>query len=250
MSKTWEALKKADAERNSRLRPLSVRMPMEGCAVTPVAPDDAHLEYERIRVWLRHPANPNQRMQSLMVVACDSGAGSTTTAAMLAVTLAEARSYRVLIIESNWRTPRLGSVFRLPSHRSQNSYPLDVATLEARISASDRPNLFVLPAPNGTDSPERPFEDDTLEQLLAAAKLRFDIVIFDAPPVGLFPDSLALAAKVDGVVLVMESEKTSIEEARRAKRDLERAGARIVGGVVNRYVDYLPGFLRRAFRAR
>ncbi len=71
-------------------------------------------------------------------------------------------------------------------------------------------------------------------------------MIFDAPPVGLFPDSLALAAKVDGVILVTESEKTRIDEARRAKQDLERAGARILGVVVNRHTDYVPRFLRRA----
>ncbi len=80
MSRTWEALKKADAERSLHPRPVNVAMPIVGSAVSPAAPDDAHLEYERIRVWLRHPANPSQRLQTLMVVACHSGAGGTTTA--------------------------------------------------------------------------------------------------------------------------------------------------------------------------
>jgi capsular exopolysaccharide synthesis family protein len=247
MSRTWEALKKADAERSHPARPLNLTMPIvRSAAVSPAAPDDAHLEYERIRVWLRHSADPSQRLQTLMVVACHSGAGGTTTASLLAVTLAEARSCRVLVIESNWRTPKLGSVFGLPGHHSENGHPFDLAALEARISASDRPNLFVLPAPDRNDSPQRPFEDDTLDELLAAAKLRFDLVIFDAAPVGLFPDSLALAAKVDGVILVTESERTRMDEARRAKDDLERAGARILGVVINRHTDYVPRFLRRA----
>lgn len=250
MSRTWEALKKAEAERAHHLRPIERAVEVVsadvGAAVTPATPDDAHLEYERLRVWLKHPTNPQQRLQSIMVVACHSGAGGTTTAALLASTLAEARSSRVLIIESNWRTPRLGSVFRVAKGRPGPLYPLDAATLEASISASDRPNLFVLPAPDHDGIPERPFEDDTLGELLTLAKQRFDLVILDAPPVGLFPDSLALAAKVDGVILVTQSERTRMDEARRAKHDLERAGAQIVGVVVNRHTDYVPRFLRRA----
>lgn len=250
MSRTWEALKKADAER-STLRPVEPTFEASEAAVTPAPPPDAvHLEYERIRVWLRHPTNPQQRLRSVMVVACHSGAGGTTTAALLASTLAEARSSRVLIIESNWRTPRLGSLFRVSGGRPGSLYPLDAASLEASISPSDRPNLFVLPAPAADGRAERPFEDDALDDLLTLAKQRFDLVILDAPPVGLFPDSLLFAAKVDGVILVTQSERTRMDEARRAKHELERAGAQIVGVVVNRHTDYVPRLIRRMLGSR
>jgi capsular exopolysaccharide synthesis family protein len=248
MSRTWEALRKAEAESIPR-RPVDHRGPIEGAAVSPSAPAAAHLEYERIRVWLRYPGNPKKRLRTLMVVASHSGAGGTTTAALLATTLAESRNLRVLVVESNWRTPRMGRVFHVPNGR-EVPYATDAASLESRISPSDRPNLFVLPAPSGTESPRRPYEDETLDEVLEAAKQRFDLVILDASPIGTFPDALAMASKVDGVILVTESEKTRLDEARRAKHDLERAGARIIGVVVNRYVDYVPRFVRRAFESR
>jgi Mrp family chromosome partitioning ATPase len=59
-----------------------------------------------------------------------------------------------------------------------------------------------------------------------------DIVIFDAPPVAAVTDATVLGAKVDGVLLVIQSGKTRREHAERAKEMLEKANVRIVGAAL------------------
>jgi Mrp family chromosome partitioning ATPase len=91
------------------------------------------------------------------------------------------------------------------------------------------------------------FESEIIDRLILQLKKEFDFVIFDAAPVVEFPDAFALAPKVDAVIMVAQSEKTSIEDARRAKFNLEQAGGRILGVVLNRQKDYTPRVLRRFF---
>jgi Mrp family chromosome partitioning ATPase len=52
----------------------------------------------------------------------------------------------------------------------------------------------------------------------------------------------------DGVVLVVQPGHTNIQSVVRAKERVERAGARLLGVVLNRAVDSMPLFLRRLLR--
>jgi Mrp family chromosome partitioning ATPase len=62
-----------------------------------------------------------------------------------------------------------------------------------------------------------------------------------------YADTSVLAAKVDGVILVVEADRTPVVEAESAKRNLDRAGARILGAVLNRQRSYLPAMLQGLF---
>ncbi|MGH7797282.1 MAG: CpsD/CapB family tyrosine-protein kinase [Candidatus Binatia bacterium] len=203
------------------------------------------MEYERIGLWLTNPMSRGERLQTVMVVSAHSGTGSTTTAALLAHTLAKVKNRRVLIIDSNFRTPSLNMVFHVKNNGGFTEIASDAVPLEAHIQPTNRANLFVLTSGRIAISPAEVFESALIDQLLAQLKEKFDFILFDAAPIVEFPDAVALAPKVDSIILVAQSEKTSVEEAQRAKLTLEQAGGRILGVVLNRQKDYTPPFLRR-----
>jgi Mrp family chromosome partitioning ATPase len=60
-----------------------------------------------------------------------------------------------------------------------------------------------------------------------------DLVLFDSAPVLAVSDNLLLASLVDGVILVVRSGHTQRRDLIRAKQRLERAGARLLGVVIN-----------------
>jgi capsular exopolysaccharide synthesis family protein len=250
MSRTYEALKKAESagelERN-----LAVR---NGLGSQPpnihLDGDASSVEYERISVWLTNPNSRGQRVQTVMIVSPHSGTGSTTTAALLAQTLAKVKKRRVLIIDSNFRTPALNMVFQVRNNGGFTEVASDVVPLETHIQPTNRDNLFVLTCGQLAGLPVEVFESEIIDRLILQLKKEFDFVIFDAAPVVEFPDAFALAPKVDAVIMVAQSEKTSIEDARRAKFNLEQAGGRILGVVLNRQKDYTPRVLRRFFSSR
>jgi Mrp family chromosome partitioning ATPase len=72
-----------------------------------------------------------------------------------------------------------------------------------------------------------------IKGLIERVKNRFDVIIFDAPPVLPVTDASVLAPSVDSVVLVYEIGRTSREALIRTKIQLESVGAKISGVVLN-----------------
>ena len=70
-----------------------------------------------------------------------------------------------------------------------------------------------------------------------------DWIIFSCPPVNAYNDAAALAGMVDGVVLVIQAEKTRWEVAQSAKDRLEKAGANILGVVLNDRRHHIPEWI-------
>jgi len=208
-------------------------------------PQDSVLEYEKIGAWLTNPMTAGKRLQVVMVVAPHAGTGNTTTAALLAETLANVKKRRVLIIDSNFRTPGLNMVFQVKNDGGFIEVASDGVPFETHIQPTDRPNLFVLTCGQISLSPAEIFDGDAIDRLIGKLRENFDFILFDAAPVIDFPDSLALASKVDSIILVTQSEKTSVEDAQRAKMNLEQSGGRILGVVLNRQKDYTPSLLQR-----
>ncbi len=73
----------------------------------------------------------------------------------------------------------------------------------------------------------------------------YDYVVLDAPPVHGSPECRVLCAKVDGVVLVIESGKTTRSVALSAKKQLEDAGGKLLGVILNKKKNYIPEFIYR-----
>lgn len=249
MGKTYEALKKAEAEKGAKppTEFLSVdrrkdpEIQWNGGQVSQV-------EYQKIRVWLTNPAARDKRKQTIMVVGCHSGTGATTTAALLAATLAEGTKSRVLIIDSNFRTPSLNMVFQVKNNGGFTEAASEGAPFETHIQPTNRKNLYVLTCGQISNCPSEVFEGGGLDQLISQLKQKFDFIIFDTAPSLEFADSYALARKVDCIILVAESGKTRIVDIQIAKRDLERAGGQILGVVLNRQEDYTPAIVKRIFK--
>lgn len=251
MSRTYEALRKAEAERMQRTSPETfIPVSTDGLPGPEIRWDadvPSQVEYEKIKVWLTNSASRGRRLKTVMVVSCHAGTGSTTTASLLAATLATSKRSRVLIIDSNFRTPSLNFVFKVKNNGGFLETATEGLPFETHIQPTDRQNLFVMTSGQISKDPGSAFEGDTADILISHLKEHFDFIIFDAAPACEFADCYALAPKVDSIIMVVQAERTSVEEAQRARRDLEAAGGQILGVVLNRQKDYTPRFLKKFF---
>ena len=94
-------------------------------------------------------------------------------------------------------------------------------------------NIFILPVGQLPRNPTEILESTELSELVEVIKKRFDVILFDSPPVLPVTDASLLASKVDGVVLCYEIGKTARDALLRAKVQLESVGAKILGVVLN-----------------
>lgn len=102
-----------------------------------------------------------------------------------------------------------------------------------KVLCSIHPNLYLLPSGGKTRAATEIIEKKEFELLLTCLKKLADVVIFDSPPAGLFPDSIALARKTDEVLFVTRYGKVSRHVVKRLIGDLKATGANILGVILN-----------------
>jgi Mrp family chromosome partitioning ATPase len=67
----------------------------------------------------------------------------------------------------------------------------------------------------------------------------------DCSPVEQYSDAAFMAPRVDGIVIVVRSRVTRIEVAVKTRRQLEWAGGKVIGTVLNDKKNYIPLLLQR-----
>lgn len=93
-------------------------------------------------------------------------------------------------------------------------------------------NLLLLPAGMRGPNPADLLGADGFGVVLTALRAQADVVLIDAPPVVDVADSRAIAARVDGVLLLVAQGKTRRPQAQRALAALEQVGAHVLGVVL------------------
>jgi capsular exopolysaccharide synthesis family protein len=159
------------------------------------------------------------------------GEGKTTTCANLGIALAQADK-STLILDCHLRQPSLHTFFRLPNMRGLTDVLAGVQRPQA-LWEEPLPGLKVLTAGPMPPSPPELFETKRFTEFLEGMRQEFDYVLVDAPPVDRISDSLILATRADGVLLILDAQLTRKSSLRRTIRDLEAINVRIIGTVMN-----------------
>lgn len=173
-----------------------------------------------------------QRLDSILITSPSAAEGKTTTAANLAVTVAQ-QGMRVVLIDCDLRRPRLHSVFGLAKQPGLTEFLIHRNTLAEVVHETFVPNLFLIPAGAMPPNPGDLLGIERMRQLIAKLGELVDLVILDSPPILAASDSTILGLQVDGALLVARAGKTERGTAQVAMQQLSKAGVRVVGVVIN-----------------
>ncbi len=190
-----------------------------------------------------------QDVKKIMLTSCNAGDGVSTIARNLALSLASGALAKVLLIELN---PNVRSLHTTFEHTAEDKAFSLVDSYKLLTKQSD-PFLESLNASSGiyTLVSSKPgfvcssnlVQSEAFIGLLDFFTAQYDYVILDAPPVFGASGCLALSALADGVILVLRSEHTRREVAKNAINQLEGAGARLLGSIINMKKHYIPNFI-------
>lgn len=98
-------------------------------------------------------------------------------------------------------------------------------------------NLYgacIIPAGRDVTNPVSLVDTPYFTQMLDLLSEQFDMVIVDAPPIGMVIDAAEIAASCDGTVMVIEYNKTRLREVRECKRQMEQSGTPVLGCIINK----------------
>ncbi len=188
--------------------------------------------YRRLRANLQF-ARPDDPVQTLLVTSADKGAGKTTTAVNLAVSMASAGN-DTLLIDADLR---YASVHRYVDRQKSPGLTealYDRSILEEGLETGiDR--LSVLTGGGEVPNPSELLGARRMGQLIEWAEERFDTVIVDTSPLLLFSDPVSLVSHTDGALLVAEANETEGPAVEQAVSLLRDVGDPPLGGVLNRF---------------
>jgi polysaccharide biosynthesis transport protein len=177
-------------------------------------------------------SNAGAPPKTILVTSSQPGEGKTTTAVNTAISLSQLGA-SVLLIDADLRRPAVHKAFKIPHSHGISNYLSSHTPIDDLIVKLPIPNLYALPCGPIPPNPAELISSDRMKELLIALGQRFDHILIDSPPMVSVTDPIILSTMVDGLILVVQAGRSTQELARRARRELARAGARVFGVVLN-----------------
>ena len=118
--------------------------------------------------------------------------------------------------------------------------PVDKALYQIANSSLFLSRLF-----KGSGSIRQFLDPSGIDDLLEKLRTRFDFIFIDSPPENVFSIGLATSTSVNGVILVLDAEKTCLDEAKNITDKITNNGGKVLGVVVNKQRNYVPEFISK-----
>nr|MDQ2970695.1 polysaccharide biosynthesis tyrosine autokinase [Acidobacteriota bacterium] len=175
-------------------------------------------------------------LKSILVTSAFSKEGKTATAVNLAVVLAQLGK-RVLLVDADLHRPRLHEIFHVSNRTGLVSILAENLNPERAVARTEISDLFLVPAGPSTPNPSGLLSSEAMGSFLDLARLNYDYVILDGPPVLPVSDSLVVGYKTDGAVVCIRGGETPRENVAKAIAKLRRGGVWILGALINNVVE-------------
>jgi capsular exopolysaccharide synthesis family protein len=185
----------------------------------------------------------DEQPKALIVTSAAMNEGKSVTAANLAAVFAEAGK-QVILVDADVHRPSQMRRFDLSNRAGFSTLLLNRnVSLDSVLRETPIPGLRVLTAGPSPAAPSALYTSPHLASRLAELRQRSDLVVFDTPPVLAQADAALLSPHVDGVIFVVDAERSRGRQVRRALELLAEAGAQVLGAAFNRvsprHMDYV-----------
>ncbi|WP_243373437.1 hypothetical protein [Geotalea sp. SG265] len=242
MSNIYEALQQANNDKRPEIFPGSdVKPPLPGSApgfanqsdYKTIGTDaEMYNLHQNIDYLLPEPAR-----KIIQFIAAGEREGVSTIVRRFAQTAITNFGKKVLIIDAAHHNPTQHLFFKVDCSAARYGQKQTVC-----FPVADK-SLFL--SPLSAQHALIPRVHDREETLGVFAQLReqFDMVLIDSSPGTTSPTSIALSRYADGVVMVVEADKTSRLVAESLKEKISRNGGNLMGIILNRRRFHIPEFI-------
>lgn len=183
--------------------------------------------------------NVNEARKVLLVTSPVVADGKSTVAANLAAIYAQAEK-KVCFIDADLRKSRLPEELDLGEQPGLSEYLSGQTELDEAIMTMSGGNLRLIPPGKFPPNPAELLASPHMDDLLARLREEADVIIIDSPPF-IVTDAAILSAKVDGILIVIQPEKTNKDAVKAMMKQLEMVKSPVLGIVANR-IKKRPGY--------
>ena len=182
-------------------------------------------------------AAERQQMHTFVITSAGMGEGKTLTALNLAWLLAQTEGVRALVIDSDLRQPCATDYLAIDAPQGLSEVLGGELSLREAVVRLDPASLYLLPGGQARDDVAELLSGPTFAGVIAEARRLFDVIIIDAPPLGIFTDANVLINRADGALMVVRAGKTRYAMLNKLLAQLPTE--RMLGVVLNRADEQL-----------
>ncbi len=207
--------------------------------------DDTFYQYyaDIIKNIFLNEANIDKRI--FLITSAVESEGKSSLAVNTAAILAKSGE-KTLFIDGNSSNPIAEKFFGVKNSLGLlNVLSSNVSKEEIIVQDKCLSNLYLLPSGTAKDNLLNMLVYKKIGILLEELKSSFEYIIIDGSSIDKSLDSLILSGYVDGVILVVQCDRSKKEVILNAKRRIERNKGSIIGAVLNKIPSYIPSYFRR-----
>ena len=195
------------------------------------------LYYKKILENIGFTGKGKHPIKSLLVTSPRLREGKSVTASNLSIMLARA-GLKTILVDVDWKKPTQHQLFNMPNKLGLMDLLTnwDLITKE-QLHPTVVPNLQVLTTGNLPKKPLDVLQPDRMKEILSDLAKVSDVVILDSPSTAIV-ESAVLFSLVDGVILVIDSGRTTMSSAKQSMISLNLTGGKLLGGILNRSSSY------------
>lgn len=188
-------------------------------------------------------SNIDKNIKSIVVTSSGPGEGKSTVISNLSITMAQVDK-KVLLIDADLRKPRIHKVFSLFNNNGLTTVLSENLDYKEVIISTGIGNLDILTSGPIPPNPAELLGSNKMKDFLEKIKEDYDVILLDAPPVGMVTDAAVLSTKCDGLILVCAVGQAIKEAAINAKELLQNVNANILGVVMNKVPTNEGGYYK------
>lgn len=184
-------------------------------------------------------ASEGKEIRSILVTSCHSSEGKTVSSISMAHSFSTTFNARVLLVDGHFKSPKIHEFFQITGTPGLSELLSSSNSYDEVIRPTEFGNLKIMPSGSQTDTVFDIFKRGCKDHLLSLVE-GTDYLILDGYPVFGSSDISAVLRLFDGIILVVECEKTRWEVVRMAKDKITKAGGTILGVLLNKRKFYIP----------
>ena len=188
-------------------------------------------QYRKLRTSIDY-SNLDKDLKVINLTSTYPKEGKSVTCLNLATVYAQTKQ-KTLIIDMDLRKPKIHRAFNVPNKGGVSGYVLNQHSIKEEI-VKVNDNLDVLVAGEKVPFPAEVLVSKKIIEMMKEIRDIYDRVIIDCPPLTAVADATIISNFCDATVFVIASRKTHGDIAKGALKDLEKSGAKIIGGVLTK----------------
>jgi protein-tyrosine kinase len=187
-------------------------------------------EFRTLRSRLYH-MREKMTLKTLLVTSALPREGKSFTSANLAQVMVRQHGRRALLIDADLRGPRLHEMLGTVAGPGLSDYLQGKNDELSIVQRGPLENLFFIPSGTGIEDPAELVGNGRLKMLLQRLEPLFDWIVIDSPPAIAVSDASVLAKACDGVLMVVRSNSTPSDIARKARQEFPDQA--LIGVILN-----------------